>query len=524
MFSAFLVKVSHRELMSRLTKNILYNGAGQGLVLLLGMIAVRSIFRQLGEDALGVIYFVLTLNTVLCSSLEMGICSTTVREIAVSFRDKPDYVRDLLRTASLIYWMAYACLALLLYQLAPWLVAHWINLHTMTHASAISTIRVLGAACLLNLPRALYVSVCRGVERMELNNIVDVVVYGLQQVGTVVILLWGGSLMTMVYWQAFGFVFWSAIYMIVAAQLLSWSAVLPGFSIYVVRRNLTFSGHMAAVSALGMVHMQSDKVIVSKILTVGQLGAYGSASLMVSKASTITSAVSLAAFPTLSASFETGGHKAALAQYRKLHDLICVGTIPLFAAIVVATPSLFSHLLSPAVAHELVVPILFLCVGTYMNGTLNMPYFFSLAVGKPEIAVKMNLVALITTTLPAVWLVYRFGLRGAGFSWILYHVSAYAYGIPRFCTECLELPTRDWLVHVGEITAIGAIAYGGAWLLIVHSSIRYETIGLIVAYFISSAVFLLGSYWFIDTEFRRIMEGIAMRVWRRSFGLEVSKD
>jgi O-antigen/teichoic acid export membrane protein len=245
---------------------------------------------------------------------------------------------------------------------------------------------------------------------------------------------------------------------------------------------------------------------------------------MVSKASTVTSAVSLAAFPALSASFDTGGHEAALCQYRKLHDLICVGMIPLFAAVVIATPPVFSHLFSPAVARGLFFPVLFLCIGTYMNGTLNMPYFFSLAVGKPDIAVKMNLVALMTTTLPAVWLVYEFGLPGAGFSWILYHVSAYAYGIPKFCAECLRLPSRDWLVHVGKIMAVGVVAYGGAWTVIAHYASNYETFDVVIAYLISSGLFLFGSYWIIDSELRGTIKAIAMHVLLPSFGTEVSED
>ncbi len=68
--------------MSRLAKNIIYNLCGQALLLLLGFVAVKYVFRQLGEDAFGVIYFTLTVNAVLCAMLEMGICSTTVREVS----------------------------------------------------------------------------------------------------------------------------------------------------------------------------------------------------------------------------------------------------------------------------------------------------------------------------------------------------------------------------------------------------------------------------------------------------------
>lgn len=82
------------------------------------------VFKQLGEDALGIIYFTLTMNGVLCSVLEMGICSTTVREVSGHFHEDSEYIGELVRTASLFYWGAYILLAGVLYRGAPFLVEH----------------------------------------------------------------------------------------------------------------------------------------------------------------------------------------------------------------------------------------------------------------------------------------------------------------------------------------------------------------------------------------------------------------
>jgi len=45
--------------MSKLTKNIIFNLIGQSILLVLGFVAVRYIYRGLGEDALGIICFAL---------------------------------------------------------------------------------------------------------------------------------------------------------------------------------------------------------------------------------------------------------------------------------------------------------------------------------------------------------------------------------------------------------------------------------------------------------------------------------
>src|ERR1700738_3379232 len=93
--------------MSRVGRNVLYNFAGQSLLLLLGLVAVRFVFRQLGADALGIIYTAATVSAVLSGVLELGISATIVREVAANIVSDPVYVRHLIRTGSALYWLVY---------------------------------------------------------------------------------------------------------------------------------------------------------------------------------------------------------------------------------------------------------------------------------------------------------------------------------------------------------------------------------------------------------------------------------
>ena len=88
--------------MSRLARNVVYNLTGQGLVLLLSFLAVRFIFRKLGSDAFGIIQFSLVVTLVLTSALDLGISSTTVREVSRHGETEPAYITRLIRTASLL--------------------------------------------------------------------------------------------------------------------------------------------------------------------------------------------------------------------------------------------------------------------------------------------------------------------------------------------------------------------------------------------------------------------------------------
>src|SRR5712692_877670 len=131
--------------MTRLTKNLIYNVVGQGLVLVLSLVAVRFIFRRLGDDVFGIIFFNLVLTGVLTSALELGVSATIVREISSHWESEAAYIRKLIRTGSLLYWGAGLLLVAVIWISAPWLVTHWVNLRTLDAGTAATTLRILSA-------------------------------------------------------------------------------------------------------------------------------------------------------------------------------------------------------------------------------------------------------------------------------------------------------------------------------------------------------------------------------------------
>jgi len=490
--------------MSKISKNIIYNFIGQGLLLILGFVAVKYIFKQLGEDALGVVYFTLTMNAVLCAVLEMGICSTTVREVSVHFNDEPEYIRNFIQTASLFYWVAYLLLAVIIYFVAPILVDKWINLKTMDAVTAMQVLRILGISALLALPRSLYASLFRGLQRMEFNNIIDVASSALQQFGIIVILAIGGGLVSVVYWIAVSFGIGTLCYLLAARRFFPWQAFIPYYYSAVVKRNLKYSSNMMSISLLAMVHMQSDKIIVSKLLPVSIFGFYSFAYSAVSKATLLTSAVAQAAFPSFSSLFKMGGRDSMMSQYRKLQDLLCFGMVPIFGMIPFAVLPVFGFVFNPDVARMLLLPITFLTLGFYMNGALNVPYIFSLAVGKPEITVKSAFLALFIVLPVTGILIYFFGLTGAGLSWVFYHLFAYSYAVPRICSECLGIPVREWYLHIFKILVLIILTYGVGWAFLELMG-SYSILSLVLAYTGATIVFLTCAYFMIGDELKNTL-------------------
>jgi len=490
--------------MSKLSKNIIYNVVGQGLLLILGFVAVKYVFKQLGGDALGIIYFTAAINIVLTGILDKGIYATTVREVSAHFHDEPKYIRDFIRTGSLFTWSVYIFFGIAIYFIAPILANKWINLETMDSATAISIMRILGIASLVSIPRSFYASLIRGLQRMEFNNLIDVGTSGLQQFGTILILIAGGTIFHVVYWFSACYGISILAYFTISSRFFSIRSLVPKYSSGAVRRNWSFGSKMVTISIMALIHNQAEKLMVSKWLPIGVFGYYGSAYDAVSKAGLITGAISQAAFPSLSALFKKGDRISLISQYRKLQDLICFITVPVFAIIPFAALPLFTYLFNEEIAKTLLLPVTFLSLGFYMNGTLNLPYQFSLAVGKPEIAVRSNMYALFIVLPVTAFLIYQFGLAGAGLSWVFFNLFTYVYFVPRICRECMEIPVRMWYLHVLNAFILAGLTFGLAWFVLRLLDI-FSILPLTIAYTGATIVFLIGAYFMISNELRKTL-------------------
>jgi O-antigen/teichoic acid export membrane protein len=225
----------------------------------------------------------------------------------------------------------------------------------------------------------------------------------------------------------------------------------------------------------------------------------------------LAGAVSQAAFPSFSALFRARDHDSLLSQYWKLQDFLCLGMAPILAIIPFVLLPLFSYILNEETARRLLVPTILLCVGFYMNGTLNIPHVFSLAAGKPGIAARSNFYALFVVLPATALLIHSFGLAGAGLSWVFYHVFGYCYGVPRMCRECLRIPVWRWYSHVLKIFVLIGLTYGMAGgILGATGSTSIVALGL--AYSFASIAFLIGSYFMMGEELQKTLFGVLNRL------------
>lgn len=490
--------------MSRLTRNIVYNLSGQLILMVLGFVAVKYTFQHLGEDALGIIYFAATINMVLRSVLDMGMSYTTVRAVSSHYQTEPQYIKNLIHTFSLFYWILYIIFGIFIFLFAPILIDKWLILKIIDSKTAIYAFRILSIGAFIALPISFYSSLFRGLQRMEVNNLIDVLTSVIQQLMIILVLVFRGNIFHVVWFYSFGYILRLFIYLFVSGHFFTVDSLIPMYYPEVLKRNLRFAAIMISVSVTSALHTQADKIIISKLIPIGIFGYYAFAYNTISKTSLFTGAIFQAAFPSFSSIFKSRDRLELIWQYQKLQDIVYIGLVPIFAAIIYFMLPLFSYLLNEEAAKLLFLPTTLLCLGFYMNGTLNFCHIFAIATDKPGISARQNIYALFVILPSMVLLVRYLGLSGAALSWILYQVFGYIYGIRRIYQECLEIRVSEFYFFMLKIFLLAALTYGALWKFLKIIGIT-SIISLTISYAVATIVFLIGSYIIINAGTREML-------------------
>ena len=487
--------------MTRLRKNIIYNVLGRTSTLILSFVAVKYIYSGLGEDALGLIYFVMAINTLLSFALDMGVSTTTTREVSAHYGSDSRYIKDLIQTASLLYWSIFVLIGASIFLIAPYLVENWIILKSIDNDAATTNLRILGISSFLALPKSLYASIFKGLQRMEYNNVIDVVLAALRQGGIIVVLTQNYGLLEVVCWIASTYILEIVVYVWSTTKFLPPDALMPSYSHHVVLRNVSFALNMMAITICRIIHRQLDKLVLSKLLPIGTLGTYSLAQRGVSLGELVSSAINLAAYPSFAANQGGKNSEVVTARYWKLQDLMSVGNALVIGFIPFAMVPILTLVFSRDIAEDLFIPVVLLCLHSYLFCIRKIPTTIAVAFGFPEIEFKTLFYSLFIVIPFSIFTIDRYGLVGAPLGLLLLDIIYLLYAMPRICTLCLDFPMSKWYVHAMAYTALFIVSYGS--LLLINTKLgTTNLLSLLSCYVIATVIFIVCSFFIMSDDFK----------------------
>jgi O-antigen/teichoic acid export membrane protein len=469
---------------ARLRHNLLANMVGSGWTALAYVVCVPLYIKLMGIESYGLVGFFVTLVAV-SSLLELGLGATLNRELARRSVD-PDAAgdsRDLVRTLELIYWGLAATMGALTVVLAPTIAHHWLRSSTLSAATVQSAIILMGLVLTFQWPLSLYSGGLRGLERQVALNSILVVMMTIRTGGAVLVLwLVTPTIHAFFVWQLLAAAAHTGV-----AGIVLWR-ILPAGRRARFRRDLLrgiwrFAAGLSATSVLILVLTQSDKVILSSILSLRFFAYYSLAALAAGSLAYVFLPAFQAAFPRFSALVAAGDEAGLIRTYHRMAQVVAVLILP--SAILVAA---FSRRIveiwtgSADTASHTHTLLTLLILGTALNGLMTLPYALSLAYGWTRWPFFLNLAAVVIFLPALVVLALTYGGDGAAAAWLTLNAGYVLVGMHTLHRRLLPREKLRWyLQDVAAPTLAAAAVVAAARALIPAGLGTPPTLALLAA-------------------------------------------
>jgi O-antigen/teichoic acid export membrane protein len=473
-------------------RNILANALGGTTALLLNLLVTPYLLGILGAEAYGLLGLITSLQ-ILFAVFDFGLSTTIVKEIASDTSADRGATRGLIGTLAVVYWGIALILGAALYLNAGWIATRWLHLRELRPEDATLGIRILALSVALRWPVNFYGGVLTGAQKLIRFNVVKVGSAIVRLGGGLAVLLATHDLRTYLWWMALSALLEVAAYAAASLQLHPALRSWPSFEWRALRHVWHFSLSMNLIAMLSMVFTQADRIIISALRPLAELGYYSLAVSVVMSLSVIQGFITTAILPALAADYSAGLGGRLRERYAKATQaLIYVITLPACILVFFGYDLLQAWTTTVAAEHAAVVLAL-LSVGFLFNASVSIAYTLAIASGHTHLPLRVNLLALIGYVPALYFATSRWGIVGAAVVWVFLNAYFLLTLLPLVETRIVRSSVSQWVVaNFLPFVARGGVTFAAAaaaahWLVPRH--------GPFAAFALCLAASLLYLFW-----------------------------
>ncbi len=473
----------------------------------LGLAAVPLYLKFLGVEAYGITGLFVSLQA-LVTFLDFGLGTTLTRQLAISGRDPQSIARG--RDVAATFERAYLGMAVVLgavLTLSAWFfAAAWVNSQSIPPAEMALAMQLAAITLAVGWPSNLYGAGLLGMNR-QVSLAVSTSAFAIMRVVLAVALL--------NFWPTLT-AFFIAQLIVAAMQTAGfrvqfWRALGPAHHRARVRWQLlrdarAFAGGMTLIAITSILLVHTDKLVLSYLLPLRDFGVYAVASTLATGLYVMIGSMFAVIYPRISQAWAEGREQPLAEMYHASGQAMAALVLPL--AIVIAwfsAESLFVLSGDRELSAQGRWPLVFLVLGTALNGVMNVPYALQLAAGWTSLTVRLNAAAVLVLV-PLTWFAaLRFGGVGGAVAWLLLN-AGYLLITPQVMHQRL-LPGEKWRWYAGSVASpvIACVCVTAlAGLLHDPSPSRWVTAAQLFGYWLAASAAGLLSLPLVRAYLRRV--------------------
>ena len=439
--------------MSVLKKNIVANFFGSGWTAIMSLVFVPLYIKFMGIESYGLVGIFASLLSIF-GLLDMGLSTTLNREMArlSALPNKAQEMRDFVRTLEVIYWGVGLFIALAVITLASPIANYWVQADKLPPSTVQQALMIMGCVMAFQWPLRCYSGGLMGLQKQVLLNGINIGFATLRGVGAVFI-LWqiSPTIQAFFTWQIIISFFHTSTTAAFLWKNLPKTRHFSRFQKKLLLPVWRFSAGLTGISVVSLILTQTDKIILSRMLTLEMFGYYALALVVARSLYYLFGPIYSGIFPRFSQLISVSDRSELALLYHKGCQLLSVMIIP--AAIVI---SLFSaEIMLLWTGNRLIVSntqflVSILIIGTVLNGLMYLPAGLMYADGWTKLSFYSDLIAVIVLIPVMIFLVMHFGAVGAAVSWLILNLGYVLIVIHIMHTRLLKDEKWRWyFIDVG---------------------------------------------------------------------------
>lgn len=426
--------------MRRLGAHVAAGGVTSAITILSAVLATPLYLRALGAEAYGVLAFVLALQAALLA-LDAGIGVSITR--AVARAGASNEVGALVYGLDRMCWALAAIIGVLPAALSPLLSERWLNVSGMDRNLVMQALALGGAAIGLRWPVVLYQGVLIGAQRVPSWSLVSSTAILAGAGGGVLWMTWLPDVRLLLAWLAAVGLAQALCcrHLALASVAVAAPAGRPQLTAFM--RNATAA---AGLGVVGLLILQVDKAVLSKVLPLADFGYYTLAAMMVASLYAVVVPVFNVLYPRLAQ--RASGDPELQGLYRASTLALGALVFPLAAVMAAFGDSLLLLWIGDARVAATGAPVVFwLALGTALHAIMYLPFALKLARGRSGLALAISASVLVLAVPLTLEGARRGGAPGAAAAW--FTVNAVYFAAGAWVTHRLLLPGQHarWLLQ-----------------------------------------------------------------------------
>ncbi|MEX8499565.1 oligosaccharide flippase family protein [Leptothrix ochracea] len=470
-------------------RNVLASYASQIYVTLIGIVIVPVYIQFMGAEAYGLIGFYAMLQAWFLL-LDMGLAPTMSRETARFAGGAMDalQLRQLLRALEGVFYAVGLLGALALMVGADAIAARWLKVEHLPLDQVRLAIELMAAIIGLRWVAGLYRGAIGGFEQQvwlgQLNAAMATARFVLV---LPVFYLWGTTPAHFFGYQLAVAGVETAVlavktYRLMPALPSSVSGSRVGWSWAPLRGVLKFSLSIAFTSAVWVFVTQTDKLVLSKLLPLGEYAYFTLAVLVAGGVSIVSGPISTALLPRLSRLQAQHDEQGLIDLYRKATQWVAVIALPVALMLACFAEPLLWAWTGNATTAAHAAPILSLyALGNGILALGAFPYYLQFAKGDVRLHLLGNVLFVVVLIPTVIWATLNFGATGAGWAWLGANAAYFLFWVPLVHRRFAPGLHGRWLFQdVGPVALVTAVAALSAMAFLSPPASRLGLVALLL--------------------------------------------